>query len=77
MFNGNSFWGFQRTFGESPRSFFESIRSEVRVEQASPRLVSTVEFEDEEFVVTKFSASSDQSFSQSSNEAAILNPEEL
>lgn len=49
-----SFWGFKRTYGESASAFFESIRSEV-VDETQSKNLSMVEYEDEEFVVTKYS----------------------
>ena len=80
----SSFWGFKRAFKESPHSFFEQIHAEVMAEQ-KPKPVSTLElYEDEEFVVTRYSASSskvDTSFSTSSASSSaatsVLNPEEL
>lgn len=80
----SSFWGFKRTFRESPHSFFEKIHAEVMAEQ-KPKPVPTLEiYEDEEFVLTRYSASSskvDTSFSNSSaslsGTTSVLNPEEL
>lgn len=75
-----SIWGFKRTFDQKPQTFFDEIDAEVAAE-LSPKPVSTFElYEDEEFVVTKYSASGskDASFSHSDQSVkSVLNPEEL
>lgn len=73
-----SYWGFEKTFDQNPRTFFEEINAEVAAER-TPQPSSTFElYEDEEFVVTRYSASGskDASFSDHSGRS-VLNPEEL
>ena len=76
--NNPSFWGFKRIFGEEAQDFFEEVRHKVKAEKV--KIVSTLELEDEEFIVTKYSTSDKSSNGSASKDTEtrfqITNPEE-